>query len=133
MKIAKKDAFGGEVKGATLTLTGTDKDGNAIVFAADKLEAGAGATVVNGAGDKLVWISGDAATNVKDLADGTYKLHEQTAPTGFAVANDMTFEISGGKITKINDEAVAEGTVVVMIDEALADVKISKEWILRSQ
>ncbi|MBP5411261.1 MAG: hypothetical protein J6Y26_05085, partial [Lachnospiraceae bacterium] len=126
VKIAKEDAFGGEVKGATLTLTGTDKSGDAIVFPAGSVELGEGAELVNGSGEKLVWISGNGATNVLNLRDGAYTLHEETAPTGFAVANDMTFEIEGGKIVKINGEEVAEGTVVVMIDEALAEVKINK-------
>ena len=127
VKIAKKDAFGGEVEGATLTLTGTDKDGNKVTFPAGSVELGAGAELVNGSGDKLAWISGTETTNVLNLVDGIYTLHEQTAPTGFAVAQDMTFEIENSKIVKINGEAVAEGTVVEMIDKALADVKISKQ------
>ena len=126
MKIAKENGFGGEVKGATLTLTGKDSEGNAIDFPANSIELGGGATLISGGGEKLAWVSGDEATNVLNLADGTYTLHEEAAPNGYKVATDMTFEISGGKIVKLNGEEVAEGTIVTMIDEALTEVKINK-------
>ncbi|MBR3447113.1 MAG: choice-of-anchor A family protein, partial [Oscillospiraceae bacterium] len=85
VKINKADQFGAEVKGAMLTLTGKDADDNDIVFAAGSVEIGKEAKLINGSGDALVWISGIEATNVKNLPDGKYNLHEQVNPEGYEV------------------------------------------------
>ena len=65
----------------------------------------------------MIWVSGEEATTVT-LTDGKYKLHELTAPEGYQVATDMTFEIEDGKLVKINGNDVDTDTVV-MIDEAI--------------
>ena len=69
VKISKQDVHSKELKGATLTLTGKDSAGNAITFPADSIELGEGASLVNGSGDSLVWISGDQPTDIKNLVD----------------------------------------------------------------
>ena len=126
-QISKADQFGAEVKGATLELTGTDKTGKPIDFKAGCMELGTGAESISASGEKLAWISGTGATNIKDLPDGTYKLYEEAAPNGYLKATEMTFEIAGGKITKINGEAVTGTSTVTMIDHKLAETKISKQ------
>ena len=62
-----------EVEGAKLTLTGKDKNGNAIIFKDGQIEAGDGANVINGVGNALVWLSGKSATLV-NVEDGVYTL-----------------------------------------------------------
>ena len=126
--ISKADQFSDEVEGATLTLTGKDSRGNDVVFKVADAALGEGAKLNTEAdGTTLEWVSGKTATTVKNLPDGSYTLHEEAAPNGYTVANDMIFEIAGGKLTKIMGKDVAEGTETVqMIDEKIVEVKISK-------
>ena len=107
--INKVDVAGSEVPGATLSLKGTDPNGKAIVFTQDQLVPGKNVTVVNATGNTLVWISGDSATNVKNLKDGDYVLHEEVAPKGYQVANDMKFTVRNGKLSSEK---------IIMVDEA---------------
>ncbi|MDE5558243.1 MAG: hypothetical protein K2J32_11245, partial [Ruminococcus sp.] len=58
--------------------------------------------------------SGSEATYVKNLPDGTYTLHEVSAPNGYKVATDITFTIVNGVLT---GDAVVDGDTVVMVDE----------------
>ena len=70
--ISKANVFGDEVKGATLVLTGTDADGNAVTFDLSKVELGNEAAFGdNSDNTKLTWISGSSATIVRDLPNGT--------------------------------------------------------------
>ena len=117
-KIRKQDVHSKEVKGAELTLTGTDSEGNAIQFPENSVVPGEGAELVKGTGEQLVWISGDQPTDIKDLPDGIYTLHEEAAPNGYKVATDITFVIEGGKLVKIGEEEVHADAEIVMIDEA---------------
>ena len=128
MQIRKQDVHSKEIKGAELTLTGTDKDGNAIEFPVGSVIPGPGAEVRTGSGDKLVWISGDEATDIKNLPDGTYTLHEEVAPNGYKVATDITFVIENSKLVKVNDAEVESGAPVVMIDEA-EDIVTTTSWV----
>ena len=66
---------------------------------------------------------------IKDLTDGTYKLHETAAPNGYEVATDIDFTISNGVLT--GDEHV-DGNTVTMIDDMIVidvDVEISKQSV----
>ena len=108
VKINKVDVAGEEVPGAVLTLTGKDPYGELIVFSADQLEPGEGVVVKQNSGDKLVWISGTSPTNVTGLIDGSYILHEEAAPNGYKVANDIPFTVVYGK---------ASSDIINMIDE----------------
>ncbi|MDE5754704.1 MAG: hypothetical protein K2H89_09225, partial [Oscillospiraceae bacterium] len=128
VKIDKQDVFGEEVEGATLTLTGKDKNGNTITFEEDSLTVGGNGTAVNTSGEALTWISGNGITEISNLPNGTYTLHEVTAPDGYEVATDITFVIEKGKLTTIDSNTVAEDDVIVMVDEATkATVKIDKQ------
>ncbi|MDE5769632.1 MAG: hypothetical protein K2H82_09630, partial [Oscillospiraceae bacterium] len=118
IKIDKQDVFGEEVEGATLTLFGRDKNGNTVIFEEDSLIVGGNGTAVNTSGEELTWISGNGITEISNLPDGTYTLHEVTAPDGYEVATDITFVIENGKLTTIDSNTVAEDDVIVMIDEA---------------
>ncbi|MDE7225615.1 MAG: hypothetical protein K2N49_01965 [Ruminococcus sp.] len=122
--ISKQDIAGKELNGASLTLTGTDFNGNTVEFTQDSLVLGEGAALTS-AGKELAWISGKTSSVVKGLPDGTYVLHEVTAPDGYEVATDITFTIASGVIV---GSVGVEGTTVTMIDKrVLAEVEISKQ------
>ena len=126
--ISKQDVHSKEIKGATLTLSGKDSEGNSLTFPADSIETGEGATLVNGSGDTLVWISGNQPTQIRNLDDGTYTLHEEVAPNGYKVATDITFVIEGSKLVKIGEEEVHADAQIVMIDEA-EEATTTTTWI----
>lgn len=123
ISINKVDASGGEeVPGAELTLNGTDSDGNAVMFEEGAVTLGEGASLINGVGSNIAWISGTTSTKVL-LEDGEYKLHEIAAPTGYEIANDIKFKIENGKIVSIviNDvsQDVTNISEIEMIDERI--------------
>ena len=78
VQISKVDITGKNVAGATLTIR--DKDGNAVVS----------------------WTSTDNPYLFKRIPVGTYTLHEDEAPDGYEVADDVTFEVKdSGEIQKV--------------------------------
>lgn len=116
VKISKQDVFGEEIKGAELTLTGKDKDGNDIIFTLENVTVGENGQLISTEDSKeLKWISGETATLISNLPDGTYTLHEVNAPDGYEFATDITFTIKDGVL---EGEAVVNGNTVVMVDEA---------------
>jgi len=126
VQISKSNVFGDEIKGASLTLTGKDKNGNDIVFDITNVVLGDEAelkTVSNGT--SVTWISGTTSTFIKDLASGTYTLHEVATPSGYEVTTDIVFTLEDGKITTESDSI--DGNTVTMIDDMTkTDVQISK-------
>ena len=90
-----------EVKGAKLTLTGKDSNGQPIVFKDGQLTIGEGGTEINSVGTSLVWLSGTEKTIVT-VEDGTYTLEELAAPNGYEKASSITFTVEGGKVTTID-------------------------------
>ena len=56
------------------------------------------------------WTSTDEVYKIKNLADGTYVLTEITAPNGYEVAEDVTFEVKDG---------VVETGTVIMFDKPI--------------
>ena len=67
-------------------------------------------------GEKLRWISGEEAKEIKGLPAGDYILREIAAPTGYTIAKDVEFTVSNDR--KVTNKAVME-------DQA-TEVKISK-------
>ena len=67
-------------------------------------------------GEKLQWISGEKAKEIKGLPAGDYILREIAAPTGYTIAKDVEFTVSNDR--KVTNKAVME-------DQA-TEVKISK-------
>ncbi|MDE5769631.1 MAG: hypothetical protein K2H82_09625, partial [Oscillospiraceae bacterium] len=128
VKIDKQNVYGTEVVGAVLQVTGVDKDGNTITFTKDSITIAEDAQLISASGEALVWISGNGVTTINNLLDGTYTLHEVSAPDGYEVTTDITFVIKDGKLTTVDSNTVAEDEVIVMIDEATkATVKIDKQ------
>ena len=117
VEISKKNTIGEELKGATLTLTGTDLTGREVIFDTEKITLGKEAELVTDSnGTKLTWVSGSTATMVRGLADGTYVLHEVAAPSGYEVTTDITFTIENGKVTGVTG---VESNSVTMIDDMI--------------
>ena len=117
VEISKKNTIGEELKGATLTLTGTDLTGREVIFDTEKITLGREAELVTDSnGTKLTWVSGSTATMVRGLADGTYVLHEVAAPSGYEVTTDITFTIENGRVTGVTG---VESNSVTMIDDMI--------------
>ena len=74
-------------------------------------------------GEKLQWISGEEAKEIKGLPAGDYILREIAAPTGYTIAKDVEFTVSNDR--KVTNKAVME-------DQA-TEVKISKVDITNAE
>ncbi|MBO5164607.1 MAG: choice-of-anchor A family protein, partial [Ruminococcus sp.] len=102
VKISKVDNESKSVAGATLKLTGVDKDGKAIVFDAN---VGNDVTVAEN-GTSITWESTNEP-KVLDLPYGKYTLTEQKAPDGYVKSEKtLEFEVS-------SDPSSLQGTSVV--------------------
>ena len=130
--ISKSDLGGKEVVGAVLTLTGTDNHNRAVEFSKDMLVTGDEANALETSGTTIKWISGSGITNVKNLADGTYILHEEVVPDGYLVATDIEFVIYNGKLVK-SEFTDSQTNTVTMTDEYATTIKISKEDIYSNE
>ncbi|MCR5498947.1 MAG: choice-of-anchor A family protein [Acetatifactor sp.] len=80
----------------------------------------------------ISWTSGDEPLILEGLRVGEYVMSEIAAPSGYAVATDITFKVSGeGKLVPVSAKAGAvkpEEGLVLMTDDAIkATVTFSKE------
>ena len=131
-EISKQNVFGEEIVGAELTLTGTDSDGNDIVFALENVIPGQNAELITSEDStELTWLSGSTPTYVKNLPDGTYVLHEVAAPSGYEVTTDITFTVENGVLS---GETGVDSTSVTMMDDMIkTDVTISKQNVFSQE
>ncbi|MBO4389778.1 MAG: hypothetical protein J5825_02845, partial [Lachnospiraceae bacterium] len=113
---------GEEIPGATMTLVGTDLNGETIDFTNVKVSGNEEVTKTSAS---LVYISQNQPTKIT-LPDGHYTLHEETAPTGFATGTDIKFDIVDGVVTakEVSETRVTGATenknaIVTMFDQAL--------------
>ncbi|MBO5343407.1 MAG: Cna B-type domain-containing protein, partial [Ruminococcus sp.] len=120
-----------EIEGAEITLSGKDKDENAIViteamisgeFAKDgadgdnELESGEYKIEAN----VLTWISSEEkAMQLKNIPDGTYTLTEVSAPEGYAkVESTWSFVIDNGVVSELTEsnKIFGEGESYIKLD-----------------
>ena len=109
VKISKVDITSQEeIAGATLQIL--DAEGNVVVLD----------------GTELSWVSSETGPHIiEGLKTGvTYTLHEETAPAGYTVAADTTFTI--GTDGTVNSEAPQTEDNVLLVEDALTEVKVSK-------
>ncbi len=118
-----------ELPGAVLTLTNNDTK---VDISDNTVKLGDGAKRIDSySGQGIQFISGKTPTTIKNLPDGTYTLHENTAPLGYNVSTDIEFTIKDGKVlsgTSVKAATDSTNAVVVMEDalKPKADVDISK-------
>ncbi|WP_295152422.1 collagen binding domain-containing protein, partial [uncultured Ruminococcus sp.] len=123
VKLSKQNTGGEEIDGAVITLTGKDADNKAILFTKDNFDADA----ISDDGETITWTSGKTPTEIKGLPNGTYTMHEETAPSGYQTTTDITFKVEGGKVTVVGvNGKVVNGNTVVMTDDMNTKVVINK-------
>ncbi|MCQ2481980.1 MAG: choice-of-anchor A family protein [Clostridia bacterium] len=130
------DAKGDELKGATLSLSGKDVNGDAVTFDNADVTLGKDAVLVdNSDSSVLSWVSGTTLTKV-NLVDGTYTLREDYAPEGYDVVTTVfTFTITNGVVStsEVSDYFTASDDMVALFDKLLpiptVEVSISKQDI----
>lgn len=81
------------LKGVTFKLSGVKADGTPITFEENQISLRNEATLIQGSGDSLMWISGTSETMVF-LESGTYTLCNEAVPDGYMKEPDNTFTIS---------------------------------------
>ncbi|MBO4291034.1 MAG: choice-of-anchor A family protein, partial [Lachnospiraceae bacterium] len=118
---------GKEIPGAKIELSSTT---GADLSVATKV-SGPDTMKYNSEKNVISWESGDKPLELAGLSSGTYVMHEVAAPSGYAVATDMTFEITEkGELKPISVKAGAvdkEKNLILMVDDALPVVTISLE------
>lgn len=121
VEIVKIDDQMQNLPGAILTLTGVDFNGNKVEIPEDSVILGEdGYFNEASSGEGVSFVTGSTVTTVKGLVDGTYTLHEDKAPKGYAEAQDIEFTIENG-IVKGDDQTVVPAVgndlaQVVMVD-----------------
>ena len=119
VSISKKSLGGNEIAGAELTLTGKvgGENGPAVVFSAENfvLPGDAEGPANFTKGTEYTWKSGTSGTEVKNLPNGVYLLHEKAAPSGYVTVTDIQFVVSNGKVTVSGVEQT--GNQITMTDD----------------
>ncbi|MBQ8297806.1 MAG: hypothetical protein IJX77_08500 [Ruminococcus sp.] len=95
-----KNIYGNMVAGAEFSLKGITEYGKPAQFVT-------GQTTGTGLNEEVTWTS-DAlmAKSVKNLPDGTYTLHQISAPDGYAAADDVIFVMENNFIVEVDGEPV---------------------------
>jgi uncharacterized protein affecting Mg2+/Co2+ transport len=134
--ISKQDVSSNELAGAQLTLTAVDGNNNPVDLTAYRDSThftGGGTLVTNYSGQGICYTSGTEPTTIADLPDGTYTLHEDSAPgTEYSVSTDIVFTLTAGTVTAVDVTAPNSitGNTVTMVDgpssTAQTDIELSK-------
>ncbi|MDE7363453.1 MAG: hypothetical protein K2N27_00990, partial [Ruminococcus sp.] len=137
VKFVKEDANGTTLAGAKFSLSGKDENEKDIVFGDEYKDYFATTTTTASSSDdvkatatKLEWISGDTPVEIKNLPDGTYKLEEISAPSGFTIAKPVTFTIKDGAVT-IDGKPIKDNIIVVK--DSVSTIRISKKEVSKSE
>ncbi|MCM1473107.1 MAG: SpaA isopeptide-forming pilin-related protein, partial [Muribaculaceae bacterium] len=119
LNISKVDVGGKELPGAKLTLTGKS-DGKDITFDVTKVKIGENGELISKENTtSLEWVSGNKPTEITNIPDGEYTLHEVAAPDGYEKAEDITFKVENGVITEIDSKKLDKSVnTVAMTDKA---------------
>ncbi|WP_426007761.1 SpaA isopeptide-forming pilin-related protein [Clostridium perfringens] len=113
--VTDKDAPKPEEPAKTIEISKVNLGGQEI--------AGAQIQVKNENGDVVTsWTSEEGKTKILDLVPGTYIFHEEAAPNGYLVVNDIKFTVGkDGSITVVevnkDDKVSAEGNKLIVTDK----------------
>jgi archaellin len=111
-----------ELPGARLTLTTYTKENNLYQVV---ISGESGGTDFSLSKTSISWTSTDKAAFLKNLPNGTYRLHESGAPAGYSYASDIWFKLVDGVLCDANGVPIPGGSIV-MIDQELEEKPESK-------
>ena len=127
VKFSKEEtgAAGKEIPGAKITLT---SDSN-VDFSKIKRVSGPNITSRDNEKKTISWTSGSTALELSGLMPGTYVMHEIAAPSGYAVATDITFTVNVDKTITVEGASArvldqANENIVLMTDDAIPSLNI---------
>lgn len=115
MTVSKQDVFGAELPGAALTITGRDAAGNAIDLSNVTRTSGNGSDFTASA-SSVSFVSGTEPTVLSGLPEGSYVLHENAAPAGYIVAQDISFRIDANGRVRLPEGGAAKDNKLIMTD-----------------
>jgi len=124
------EVAGDEIEGAEITVTAVEGTASFKDAVVDKKSGGKDVTVTDGS---IKWISTDKPVVISNVPDGTYLMHEDSAPNGYTVATDIKFVITDGVATPVDcsSELVyneGDKNFVIMVDDAITStVSFSKK------
>ena len=115
--LSKETVGGANLPGAAITVTSaTGADLSKVTVT--------GASDVEVTSNRVTFVSGIKAAVLSKLPAGTYVMHEDTAPLGYALASDVEFTVAeDGTVTGVT---VKDGKVVMVDEVATGNVVISK-------
>lgn len=116
-EFSKQTVTGGELPGARLTLTTYTKDNNLMQVVISGKSGGTDFTLTK---STISWTSTTSPAILKNLPNGTYRLHEDCAPANYDVASDIWFKMVAGVLCDMEGNPIPNGSVV-MIDHELTD------------
>ena len=111
-EFSKQTVTGEELPGARLTLTTYTKGNNLFQIA---ISGESGGTDFSVNKTSVSWTSTDKPAILKNLPNGTYRLHESGAPAGYDYASDIWFKLVDGVLCDMQGNPVPNGSIV-MID-----------------
>ena len=79
-----------------------------------------GGTDFNLSKTSISWTSTTQPAILKNLPNGTYRLHEDCAPANYEIASDIWFKMVSGVICDMEGNPIPDGKLV-MIDHVLTD------------
>ena len=107
-----------ELPGAVLTLTAVDGNNNPINISNCTITGG-GSRDNSYSGSGIRYTSGGLPTDVHGLPNGTYTLHEDSAPnSNYSVSTDIVFTLNNGTVTAVSvrgDNSI-NGNTITMVD-----------------
>ena len=118
VKVSKTDIGGTPIKDAELTITGTDVDGNKIMWSKD------GTVGRDEKSSSYTWHSKTEGPETLTLVPGTYTIKEVAAPEGYVVVSDFSFTVDkDGKVTLANGTSSGE---VELLEDGTIRIKDAK-------
>ena len=109
-KFTKLDNNGLDLKGATIWITSNNVDDLSKIVKTSE----SGGISFEATKTKISWITTDKPVILEGLPDGTYVMHEESAPEGYEKAQDVTFKLVNNVLTDVNGNAVDS---IKMVDE----------------